>query len=244
MWIFGKKKTAELDLSWLRTDMHSHLVPGIDDGAPDVATSLEMIRGLQEVGFQRFITTPHILWEMYPNTPETINSGLTELQKSIETAGISTTVHAAAEYFLDEHFEEELKNKSPLLTIKDNMVLVEFSMVTARLQLHDVIFDIQMQNYHPIIAHPERYSYLHKKQQAFTELKNMGCLFQLNLLSLTGYYGKTVQALAEDLVKTGIYDFAGTDLHHPRHLSALQKLAGNKSLFQLRDSGRLQNPSL
>lgn len=244
MWPFGKKTPAELDLSWLRTDMHSHLIPGIDDGAPDVSTSLELIRGLQKFGYENFITTPHILWELYPNTSDTIKEGLSTLQKALEKEKMKVRVHAAAEYFLDEHFEEELKNQTPLLTLKDKFILVEFSMVTARLHLQDVIFDIQMQNYQPIIAHPERYTYLHNKQQAFTELKNMGCLFQLNLLSLTGYYGKTVQQLAEDLVKSNIYDFAGTDTHHPRHLQALEKLAGNKWLHQLRDSGRLQNASL
>jgi tyrosine-protein phosphatase YwqE len=223
--LFFKKKPAMADLGWLKADMHSHLVPGIDDGSPDMATSLQLIRGMHQLGYRKIITTPHILWELYPNTAERIVAGMGEVKQVVANEGIDVELHAAAEYFIDEHFVEHLQAKKPLLTVSGNMVLVEFSMVTAPLDLQDVLFEVQMQNYQPIIAHPERYSYLTRKKDVFDDLKNAGCYFQLNILSLTGHYGPAVQELAEYLLKKGYYDLVGTDLHHERHLSALQRLS-------------------
>jgi protein-tyrosine phosphatase len=238
---FFKKKENSSDLSWLCADMHSHLIPGIDDGSPDMATSLELIRGFTHLGYKKIITTPHILWEVYPNTAEIITEGANELRAAMTEAGITIELTAAAEYFIDEHFQELLKNKIPLLTLSGNMVLVEFSMLTAPLDLQEVLFEMQMQNYQPVIAHPERYVYLSRRKEAFDELKNTGCFLQLNLLSLTGHYGSQVQELAEYLLKKDYYDFAGTDLHHHRHLAALQKMGSSPLLKRLKDSGSLKN---
>jgi protein-tyrosine phosphatase len=241
MLFFKKKNNKGLDLSWLQTDMHSHLIPAIDDGSPDLATSVEMIKSLSELGYKKLITTPHILWEMYPNTPDKISSGINEVRKAIDDAGIKVELHAAAEYYIDDHFEEDLKNKAPLLPISSTMVLVEMSMVNAPMDIMDILFEMQMQNYQPVIAHPERYIYLLRNKQFFEKLKDAGYLFQLNLLSLTGYYGVTVKELAEYLIKQDYYDLAGTDAHSPKHIEALQKLASSSSFQKLQDSGSLKN---
>jgi tyrosine-protein phosphatase YwqE len=148
---------------------------------------------------------------------------------------------AAAEYFIDEHFVQELKEKKPLLTLKDNLVLVEFSMVTAPFDLGEVLFELQLQNYQPVIAHPERYIYLRNKKAFFDELKEHGCYFQLNLLSLVGHYGASVQELAEYLVKKDHYDFAGTDMHSERHLALLQKLSLAPYFTRLKASEQIKN---
>ncbi|HYC28298.1 MAG TPA: CpsB/CapC family capsule biosynthesis tyrosine phosphatase, partial [Chitinophagaceae bacterium] len=177
--------------------MHSHLLPGIDDGAPDLESSLSFIRGLVDLGYKKLITTPHILWELYPNTPEKISTTMETLRKAVNEAGIEVELHAAAEYYMDEHFMELLRSKSPLLTIHDNMVLVEFSMITLPMDLHDILFEMQIQNYQPVLAHPERYAFLSRRRDYFDGLKDSGCLFQLNLLALTGYYGDTVKDLSE-----------------------------------------------
>lgn len=242
--MFFFKKKSSVDLSWLGADMHSHLVPGIDDGAPNIAASLELIKGLQQLGYKKLITTPHILWEVYPNTPEIINNGLVRVKQAMADEGLALELHAAAEYFIDEYFEQNLKNKVPLLPISGNKVLVEFSMITAPLDLQQALFQMQVQGYVPVIAHPERYIYLGERKQVFDELKDIGCLFQLNLLSLTGYYGKSVQELAEYLCKKNFYSLAGTDLHNSRHLAALQKLSSSSILMRLKESGLLQNSSL
>lgn len=245
MWFFNKKKsTASIDLSWLGTDMHSHLVPGIDDGAGNIDASLTLIRGLQNLGYKKLITTPHIFWELYPNTPDKINAGLSTVKATLAEEGIDLKIHAAAEYFMDEHLEELLRKKEQLLTLSGNKVLVEVSMVMAPLDLPQMLFELQMQGYQPILAHPERYTYIAGRKEIYDELKEAGCLFQLNLLSLTGYYGKAVQDLAEHLCKKEAYDFAGTDMHHERHLAALQKLASSSTFNRLRDSGKLKNGEL
>jgi protein-tyrosine phosphatase len=237
---FSKKKPSPANLSWLQTDMHSHLLPGIDDGSPDLATSIELIKGFKELGYKKIITTPHVLWEIYPNTREIILSKQQQVQKEIEAAGIDIEFKAAAEYYIDDHFINELKNKIPLLTISGNMVLVEFSMISMPMDLQEVLFEMQMQNYQPVLAHPERYSFLVRKKEVFDELKNAGCLFQLNLLSLSGYYGENVQHIAEYLLKKNYYDFAGTDLHHGKHLSLLQKLSSSV-VKKIQDTGLIKN---
>jgi protein-tyrosine phosphatase len=242
MIFFGKKKKTlpDVDLSWLGADMHSHLVPGIDDGSQDLATSVSLIRGMVEFGYKKIITTPHILWEIYPNTPDVINNGFEEVKKAVQQENINVELHAAAEYFMDDHFESHLQTKQPLLTLSGNMVLVEFSMVTAPMDLQQLIFELQMQNYQPILAHPERYVYLSRKKSTFEDLKAAGCYFQVNLLSLTGHYGDSVLELAEYLLKQNMYDFAGTDVHGQKHLDGLRKLS-TSYIHKLQDSGKIKN---
>ncbi len=241
MFFWNKKHKEPIDLSWLGTDIHSHLIAGIDDGAQDTAASLALVQGLANLGYKKLITTPHILWDVYANTPEIIARGHDELKAAVKEAGIVMDIQAAAEYFIDEHFEEQLANKVPLLPISGNMILVEFSMITAPFDLQNVLFEMQLQNYQPIIAHPERYAYLINKRDFFDDLKNSGCLFQLNLLSLTGYYGSSVQELAEHLAKGNYYEFAGTDIHSARHLGNFQKLASSPVYQKLKEDNRLRN---
>lgn len=237
---FSKKKTEPADLSWLHADMHSHLLPGIDDGSPNIETSLQLIKGFVESGYQKIITTPHVLWGLYPNTREIILKRTEEVKNALDQKGITIEFNAAAEYFIDDHFADELKNKQPLLTISGNMVLVEVSMLTPPMDLNEIMFEMQMQNYQPVLAHPERYTYLMRKKEVFDELKTAGCLFQLNLLSLSGYYGESVQTLADYLLKKNYYDFAGTDLHHEKHLASLKKIPSSQ-IKKLQDSGTIKN---
>ena len=241
MFLFKKKATQTTDLSWLGTDLHSHLLPGIDDGSQDISTSLELLNGFAALGYKKIITTPHVLWEMYPNTTAIIQSKKELVRTAIQEAGINIEFGAAAEYYIDEHFQQQLKEKQPLLTIKNNLVLVEFSMITAPMDLLDVLFQMQVDGYQPIIAHPERYIYLHNRKEFFNQLKDSGCLFQLNLLSLTPHYGTSVQALAEYLLKHDLYDYAGTDLHSAKHLQALQNLASSPLYTRLKESGKMKN---
>jgi len=242
MFFFSKKKPeTATDLSWLGTDIHSHLLPGIDDGSQAMETSVALIKGLRQLGYKKLITTPHILWEIYPNTPEQIETKKETVKTAIGEAGIEIAFGAAAEYFIDEHFQKAIKEKEPLLPISKNIVLVEFSMVTAPLDLMDVLFEMQLAGYQPLVAHPERYIYLTHRKAFFADLKAAGCQFQLNLLSLTTHYGTSVQALAEYLLKEELYDYAGTDLHSEKHLLALQQLAAAPLYNRLKDSGRLKN---
>ncbi len=224
--------------------MHSHLLPGIDDGAPDLETSLTLVEGMMALGYRKLITTPHILRDMYPNTRGIILEKEELLQTAIREKGWNIELRAAAEYFLDEHVSELLKRNEPLLTLHDNLVLVEFSMAYPAQNLKSILFELQMQGYQPVIAHPERYSYLHQQRAFFDELKDIGCLFQLNLLALGSYYGKTAGELAHYLIKKDYYDLVGTDLHHARHLNALQQPALRAPLEKILASGRIRNAHL
>ena len=243
--IFRKKAAQPPDLSGLVTDMHSHLIPGIDDGATDPENSIELINGLMELGYQKFITTPHILWDIFKNNQATISPAYENLKKSLKENNVDVPIRFAAEYFLDYHVDELIEDQIPLLTLKDNWVLVEFSFVSAPLDLKDKLFSLQMAGYQPVIAHPERYTYFGRTKELYEELKEAGYFLQVNLLSLTGYYGKIPQEIAMMLVKNKFVDFLGTDLHHARHLHALQSATQlTDTIKLLQDSGNLLNPSL
>lgn len=243
--IFRKKKVVKVDLSALGTDMHSHLLPGIDDGSPDEATSLTLIKGLQQLGYRQFIATPHIMWDVHKNDATIIGEAQGRLETAIRQESLSTPIKAAAEYYLDDHFDSLLSQDIPLLPIKDNLVLVEFSFIAPPHNLKEMLFELQIKGYKPILAHPERYNYLISQKGLYDELKDAGCYFQLNLLSLTGYYGKITSDLAQYLIKKNYIDLLGTDLHHERHLDALTNsttlMDGVNSLL---DSGKIMNASL
>jgi protein-tyrosine phosphatase len=241
---FNKSSSGAFDFGTLGTDMHSHILPGIDDGSRDMNTSMDLIRGLSALGYKKLIATPHVMWDMYTNSSDMILHKLAEVKERVKKEGINIEVDAAAEYFLDEHVISLVKSNTPLLTIGNNMVLVEFSLAHASLELKDILFELQMQSYVPVIAHPERYIYLERSRDLYDELKDMGCLFQLNVLSLTGGYGKTVQELSQYLIKKRYYDLVGTDLHHARHLESLSSPALGSQLKKLVDTGKLINTRL
>jgi len=239
----GKEESSEVFRN-LKTDMHSHLIPGIDDGSPDLNTSLHLIRGMVKLGYTKLITTPHIIWEIYKNSRDGILQKLELLQKAVQMEGIPVEIQAAAEYFLDEHVADLLKHNEPLLTIGGKMVLTEFSLAYKPHGVKEILFEMQMQNYQPVIAHPERYIYLDQNRKFYEELKDIGCLFQLNLLSLTNYYGKGPHELALYLVKKGYYDLVGTDLHDSRHLDAMNNSTLVHQVQKLMESGKILNPEL
>lgn len=220
---FNKKKVAPAypGFSWLAQDIHSHLLPGIDDGSPDVETSLLLLRSLSDAGINKFICTPHIIGDLYRNTPATINKALDVLKKACRQNAMQIELSAAAEYMLDDHFMELLRKKEPLLTLRKNYLLTELSYASSPDNLEQISFEILTNNYQPLMAHPERYFYYHKNYNAYSRLKDLGFLLQVNLLSLTGYYGKNVLKAAKFILENGLADFVGTDLHHVNHLKVL-----------------------
>ena len=232
MFPFFKSSKASFNLASLGIDMHSHLIAGIDDGAKTTTDSLFLIKNLVELGYQKIITTPHIMNDYYPNTPTIIRQGLKDLKDALEAANINIEIEAAAEYYMDSQFEIALKQDAELLTFGDNHILIEQSMLEPHPNLGGVIFQLNTKGYRPILAHPERYSYYIKEFSRFEELKSYGCLFQMNLLSLTGYYGKTQQKLAQKLLKADLIDFLGTDMHHERHARKIKQMAADKYLLR------------
>jgi tyrosine-protein phosphatase YwqE len=224
--LFKKKKeepiAVPIDYSALGVDMHSHLLPGIDDGSPDAATSVSYIKKMMELGYRKFITTPHAYPDLYPNNPDTIQSALAVLQKQLQEEAVDVEVYAAAEYFIDDSFIDRIKNNEQFLTLHQNFVLVEISFMQPPPDLNEVLFELIVKGYQPVLAHPERYNFYHSKKEIYHRFKDQGCLLQVNLLSLIGYYGKSVQDAAHFLVQEKLVDLIGTDLHHQRHLEAMQ----------------------
>lgn len=230
MFFFKKKKIEITDFfSSDFIDIHSHLLPGIDDGAKDLNHSIELIRKMRSFGITNFITTPHVLGDVYPNSSDTIKLKLEEVREELKNQGLDdVNISAAAEYMMDEQFSE-LLNKGDILTLKDNFILVEMSYFSAPMNLYDVLFEIQLKGYKPILAHPERYNFYHNDFESYYRLKKAGCLFQLNFLSLTEQYGRHVQQISQKLLKLDMYDFVGTDTHHSRHLNLLETISNEKN---------------
>ncbi len=209
-------------------DIHSHLLPGIDDGAKDLEHSLRLIKKMYAMGIKHFITTPHVLGDVYPNSSETIKEKLEVVRQALIQEGLNDiSLNAAAEYMMDEHFSKRLE-EDDILVLKDKYILVEMSYFNAPINLYDILFQIQLKGYKPVLAHPERYTFLHHDINTYYKLKKAGCIFQLNLLSLTDQYGKGVQAKTKELLKHQLYDLVGTDTHHENHLRLLKTVCTAK----------------
>jgi protein-tyrosine phosphatase len=245
MFSIFKKKKSVISSSYfpITTDIHSHILPGIDDGSPDVETSLALIDGLLKIGITSSIATPHIIGDMYRNNAETIGTALTKLKTALQEKQINFKVKAAAEYMLDDYFLALLKNRTPLLTLKDNKVLTEFSYAEKPYNIQQMVFSIITEGYQPLLAHPERYGYFHNDYKQYHALKDLGFLLQVNLLSLTGYYGKPVAKAATYIIKNDLASFTATDLHHERHMQALHHPA-NRAIFEQVFKGKNMNEEM
>jgi len=222
---FKNKKIALTNIfSENFVDIHSHLLPGIDDGAQNMEESIALIQRMRGYGIKNFVTTPHVMEAVWENTPDIIQQKVAAVQERLKKEGLhDVSIRAAAEYMLDDNFGTLLKEKK-LLTLKDNMILVELSYHNPPLNLYEAIFNIQMAGYKPVLAHPERYSFYHRNYKEYLKLKEAGCLFQLNLLSLSDYYGKDVKKITLKLLKDKLIDFVGSDTHHEKHLNALETI--------------------
>ncbi len=216
-------------------DIHAHLLPGIDDGAKTIQDSIELMTGMQALGIDQFIATPHVMSSVWENTRAGIEANFESTNKQFQEANQNFSLSPAAEYLLDGTFLE-LLHREPLLTLKDNYVLVEMSYLSAPIQLYDIIFEIQLEGYKPVLAHPERYLFYHQNTREYHKLKQQGCLFQLNLLSVVGYYGANVAQAAETILQKGIYDFVGTDVHHQNHLKGLSQRIKTKGIENLKEA--------
>lgn len=238
--IFSKKQPVPLPY---RTDIHSHLVPGVDDGSPDVDHSLELVERMNSWGIERIITTPHITEESFENTPETLDPAFASLKAALAERGNTTEITRSSENRLDEYFFEQFAagNITPM---PNNHLLVECSFIQELWQLDQVLFDLRVKGYNLILAHPERYFYFHVDNfKRYTELHNAGIKFQVNVLSLAGAYSSKEKKVAEKMIDLGFVDFLGTDLHNTRHADAidayLRSSDARKHFAKL--EGKLQN---
>lgn len=242
--IFQKKKEIHpADFSLLKTDVHSHLIPGIDDGSPSVEISINLIKSFIDFGYKKLITTPHIINDQYRNTPEIILNGLEKVREEIKNQNLQIELNAAAEYYIDNEFLKLIEEKK-LLTFGSNFVLVEMSFFTESPLLKDALFNLQVAGYKPVLAHAERYGFWHNEYEKFEEMKTRGALLQLNIASLTGHYSDDVKKIAEQLIDDGMYDLIGSDCHHSGHIELMQKSRSEEYLHKVLSSGKLINNTL
>ncbi|MDZ7878564.1 MAG: CpsB/CapC family capsule biosynthesis tyrosine phosphatase [Saprospiraceae bacterium] len=223
--------------------MHSHFIPAIDDGSDSIETSVTLIKGLVALGYKHIITTPHVMSDHYENSSEVILSGLKDVQNRLHTEGVNVTLHAAAEYYLDEYFLK-LLDTQPLLTLWDNYVLVEMGFYAPPRGWEDYFFKMSLKGYQPILAHPERYPYFHKSYIEYSEIKEKGVLLQVNTLSLTGYYGESVKKTAFRLLDDKLVDFIGTDAHHLRHIETLKEQMKMPEVQKVLTNYRFKNTTI
>ncbi len=222
--LFNKKN--EVQKSPLKVDMHSHLLVGLDDGVKSLEEAIEVINDLAEIGFEKLVTTPHVMNDTYRNEPIGIKNSLIELERHLVTIGINIELQAAAEYYLDEFLYARIINKESLLTFGDRYLLFETNFISEPLQMKEFIFQASSQGYRLVLAHPERYGYM--TMEKAEDLRNRGVLFQLNSLSIGGMYSKSVQKMALQLIDRGWVDFLGSDCHNPVQSKLLKALQKNK----------------
>jgi tyrosine-protein phosphatase YwqE len=241
MWPFSKKRKRKGPV--LQVDIHSHLIPGIDDGAQSLEESLLLIEGLAALGYQKIITTPHIMSDAYRNSAENILSGLDLLREEVARKDLPIRIDAAAEYYLDDKFYEELE-KPHVMSISDTYLLFESSYYAKPLQMEDMIFAIGKAGFQPLLAHPERYRYVKDPEKEYKRLKDLGVMFQVNLNSFGGYYGKSAKAKATFLAEAGMIDFLGSDIHHKKQVESLEEIFSLDIYHEIFKRNQIKNNDL
>lgn len=243
---FFTRKPGQLppvDMSVLHADMHSHLIPFIDDGAKSMEDSMSLIKDLYKMGFSKFFTTPHVMSDHYKNTPDKILAGLETVRTALKKEGLNVEIFAAAEYYLEPELQLMIENRT-LLTFGKSYVLFELSMLSEPQGIADAVFNMQLAGYKPVLAHPERYGFWYNDFNKFIDMQDRGALFQMNTMSISGYYSAATKKISERLIDGGMISFLGTDCHHNGHISALERTRTEPYLHKLFDSGKLLNNTL
>lgn len=189
-----------------KADRHSHILFGVDDGVKSLEGSLAALAFMEQCGITDVWCTPHVM-EDVPNATDFLKQRFGELVA--EYRG-NIKMHLAAEYMLDNLFEKRLKERD-LLTMEDDIVLVETSTINPPVNFYEILGDMRRVGYMPLLAHPERYRYL--GEEDYRRLKQMGIKFQMNISSVVGFYGETARKKALWLLGEGYYDEIGSDCH-------------------------------
>lgn len=240
--IFNKfKKSTDTKLHFT-TDIHSHLIPSIDDGVDTLEESINILKGMEALGFKKIITTPHIMSHRFPNDKKTIQDGYIKVKEELEKQNINIDLQFAAEYYYDEYFLE-LVDQKDLLTFGDNYILFEFSYHVKPYLLEQTVYKLIKSGYKPILAHPERYRY-YDSAEHYASLKEMGLYFQINSISMEGFYGKSVKKNVQKIINLGYVDFIGSDIHNNKYLDVYQSSLKNKIYNIILDNNVIKNDTL
>ena len=242
--LFNKKNNTPLaDLSVLRTDIHSHFIPGIDDGAQTIEDSLMMIGAMRDFGYKKVITTPHIMEDGYRNTPEIIKSGLEQVKIAVKEAGIGIEVEAAAEYYFDFDFEKKFQSGN-VLTFGEKYLLWEIPFINPPDNINEIVFQMSMKGYRPVLAHVERYAFWQNNFDKYEELAGRGIYLQMNINSITGHYSLQTRKAAQWLIDKDLISFVGSDCHRMDHIELMKNAVKDKHFQKLLGSTKLLNKTL
>ena len=232
----------------LKVDVHSHVLPGIDKGAKTIRQSIDLIAQLSQLGFQKLIITPHVMWGYYPNSPQQIRERAALLRSYLEDEKITIEIEVAAEYYLDEHFMKELLSPNSMLTFKNEVgqefLLFETERIRESKHLLEAIKRIKRKGYIPVLAHPERYIYLQSNRILVHQLISLGVLFQVNTISFAGYYGKEAKDLADYLSVAQMISFLGSDCHKEEQLEIMENVMQTTHYQQIIRSKSILNNQL
>ena len=240
---FFKKRKVKTRGPVLKVDLHSHFIPGIDDGSQSMEESLSLLKGMEALGYEKVITTPHIMVDVYRNTPKIIKEGLVSLREAAKAEGIHIEIEAAAEYYLDEGFYDHL-HSGEVMSINNKYLLFETSYASKPLQIEEMIFEIAAAGYIPLMAHPERYRYVRDPLKEYSRFKELGVLFQIDLNSLGGFYGKDAKKKAEVLCENGMIDFLGSDVHHLKQTRFLDDVFKSENYARVWENNTILNHTL
>lgn len=244
--LFSNKRVDEPEEKlFFTTDIHNHILPGIDDGASRVSRAVELVKALKRWGIEHAIATPHVTEDTFENTLETITDAMAQLRGAIEAEGIEMSISHSAEFRIDEFSLKQIES-GRIVPMADNHLLVENSYVQEPWNLDQTLFQLKLQGFNLIMAHPERYIYYHDNKRRYQQLHGVGIAFQINALSLAGHYGKRVKQIAEWLIEQEMVDYVGTDIHHRAHVESIDRYLGSKDFKRHREQleGRLLNDTL
>ncbi len=200
-------------------DIHSHILPGVDDGPMTIEESVEILSALEEKGFDSIILTSHYIENTDYNSNEKVRMKiLNELQEKT-----NINLYLGNEVFITENVIDLYRNRELITLNKSSYMLVEFPLNGYNINTTKIICELTSHNIIPIIAHPERYLYIQDNYATIDEILDYGCYLQCNIGSLTGKYGKRAQKLVKYLLKKGVVTFIGSDIHSLRSIPTLEK---------------------
>lgn len=225
------------------TEVHCHILPGIDDGARDVAHAIQLVYQMKEWGVEKIVATPHVTEASFENTPQTIEAAQAQLRQEIDLGKLGIELCHSAEYRMDDNFLGILE-RNEIIPMLGNHILIENSFLQPFWNIKGLVFDLQMKGLSPILAHPERYAYYYEEKNIYTELHEQGCEFQVNILSLAGYYNKRAKEIAEWLISKHMVDYLGSDLHNNHHAQSISKYLSGKEFIRHMRNIHLKNNAL
>ena len=240
MFDFFFKKRELLPLPYER-ELHCHIIPGVDDGAVDMESSVKYLQALQGFGVKKIVFTPHSIETRFENDDNIVAPIYEKLCEKALRSGIDMEFAFSYEYRIDERFANMLEageydsSECKLRPLHGRYILVENSFNHPPYGLDEILFKLQSGGFYPILAHPERYGYYALRNgDRYHHLQDMQLEFQCNVLSFSGHYGDMAKKAALWLLEQGYVNFLGTDLHNHHHIEALDKFLRSKSYAEIR----------